>query len=78
MNIKLLSSCGSLHITYLGGSDNLAALDYIHDLFQRLNRNPNRNVFVHFMSSMDTSQLSCMEKSINAIILQANVDNILS
>ncbi|KAI9773786.1 MAG: guanine nucleotide-binding protein subunit alpha [Geoglossum simile] len=64
-------------LDYQGGSDNLTALDYIHDLFQRLNRTPSRNMWVHLMSSMDTSQLSCVEKSVNNIILQTNVDSIL-
>ncbi|KAH0534140.1 hypothetical protein FGG08_007266 [Glutinoglossum americanum] len=62
---------------YKGGSDNLAALDYIRDYFQRLNRNPNRDLYIHLSPSMDTSQFRVIERAINNIMLQTNVDGIL-
>ncbi|KAH0563216.1 hypothetical protein GP486_002218 [Trichoglossum hirsutum] len=59
---------------YQGGSDNLVALDYVCDLFQRLNRSSTRSLYVHFSRLMDTSQLRTIEKLVDNIILRANVD----
>ncbi|KAI9855454.1 MAG: guanine nucleotide-binding protein subunit alpha [Trichoglossum hirsutum] len=64
-------------LNYQGGPDNLAALDYIRDLFQQLNHSSDRSLNVHLSSSMDTSQLRTIEKFVNNVIIQTNVDRIL-
>ncbi|EPS45157.1 hypothetical protein H072_856 [Dactylellina haptotyla CBS 200.50] len=63
---------------YTGDSDSYKqASEFFHDNFKRLNRNPAKDIYVHYTNATDTDLLKITMSSVQDIILQKNLHTLI-
>ncbi|RVD81494.1 uncharacterized protein DFL_009358 [Arthrobotrys flagrans] len=63
---------------YTGDPDSYKqASEFFHDNFKRLNRNPSKDIYVHYTNATDTDLLKITMSSVQDIILQKNLHQLI-
>lgn len=63
---------------YTGDPDSYKqASEFFHDNFKRLNRNPSKDIYVHYTNATDTDLLKITMSSVQDIILQKNLHTLI-
>ncbi|KAF3927435.1 hypothetical protein ABW21_db0207238 [Orbilia brochopaga] len=63
---------------YVGDPDSYKqASEFFHDNFKRLNRNPHKDIYVHYTNATDTDLLKITMSSVQDIILQKNLHTLI-
>lgn len=76
---KIAKSPISAHFPDYRGKDNdeEAAAKYFADRFRGINRNAEREIYIHYTNATDTTLLKATMQSVQDMIIQKNLNNLI-